>query len=212
VGFQAYIQGEGLEIMHTNRMPDENVLVIDVPGTLGGGTVIFTNTDIHFKDKRILYQDVESMSFYALHRSVNLIPVSQSYSFMIASASSKISFSIGTSLHIGKKAKQEAWAKVVAVSMQLLAPIIVMKLVQRIFEKNQTIKIGGVTFSREGFSKSGIFGSGKTVLWSEEIYIPKMQSGEVILFKDKGGKGRVFATVKTSVPNSVVIPDLVQAC
>jgi hypothetical protein len=83
-----------------------NVLVIDVPGALGGGRVVFANSHIHFKNKEIPYQDIETMSFHAVNQSVNLIPVSQTYSFMIASASTKISFKLGSTLHIGKKASR----------------------------------------------------------------------------------------------------------
>jgi DNA-binding CsgD family transcriptional regulator len=102
-------------------MSDKNALVIDVPGAIGGGQVTFTQTHVHFKSKSIAYQDVEKISFHALHQSVNLIPVTQSYNFMIASDRTKISFSIGTSLHVGRKSKQEAWARVVTVAMQVLA-------------------------------------------------------------------------------------------
>jgi hypothetical protein len=193
-------------------MSDKNALVIDVPGAIGGGQVTFTQTHVHFKSKSIAYQDVEKISFHALHQSVNLIPVSQSYNFMIASDRTKISFSIGTSLHVGRKSKQEAWARVVTVAMQVLAPVIVKKLIGRIFNQYQPVKIGGVTFSRDGYSKTTLFGGAKTVSWGEKIYTPTMERGAVTLFQEKGGRGRPFATIKASEPNAVLIPDLVQAC
>jgi hypothetical protein len=132
---------------------------------------------------------------------------------MIASTNNKISFSIGTTLHIGKKEKQEAWAKVAGISMQLLTPIIVKKLADRIFDRGETVNIGGVEFTKEGYSRSKFFGGKETVLWSEKIFIPKMESGVVALWKDKGdGTGSQFTTVEMSVPNAVVLPELVQEC
>lgn len=203
-----------LEQIRKNMTDDvENTLVIDVPGTFGGGTVVFKNNYIEYNNNKIFYKDVESMSFHAVNQSVNFIPISQSFSFMIASANNKISFSIGTTLHIGKKEKQEAWAKVAGISMQLLTPIIVKKLADRIFDRDEAVNIGGIEFTKEGYSRSKFFGGKETVLWSEKIFIPKMESGVVALWKDKGdGTGSQFATVEMSVPNAVVLPELVQEC
>ena len=203
-----------LEQIRKNMSDDgESTLVVDVPGTFGGGTVVFKNNYIEYNNNKIFYKDVESMSFHAVNRSVNFIPISQSFSFMIASANNKISFSIGTTLHIGKKEKQEAWAKVAGISMQLLTPIIVKKLADRIFDRDEAVNIGGIEFTKEGYSRSKFFGGKETVLWSEKIFIPKMESGVVALWKDKGdGTNSQFATVEMSVANAVVLPELVQEC
>jgi hypothetical protein len=96
--------------------------------------------------------------------------------------------------------------------MQLAAPIIVSKLVRRIFDLGEEIRIGRVTFSRSGFSASGFLGGKKTVPWTDGIFVPSMIAGSVILMEDKGGRAKKFASVPMSTPNAAVIPDLVQAC
>jgi hypothetical protein len=96
--------------------------------------------------------------------------------------------------------------------MQLAAPIIVSKLVRRIFDMGEEIRIGKVTFSRHGFSASGFLGGKKTVRWTDRIFAPSMIAGSVILMEDRGGRAKKFAGVPMSTPNAVVIPDLVQAC
>jgi hypothetical protein len=203
-----------LEQINKNVVEDaETSLAIEVPGTFGGGTVVFKNSYLEYNNKRIFYKDVESMSFHSVNQSINFIPVSQTFSFMIASANEKISFSIGTTLHIGKKEKQEAWAKIAGISMQIITPIIVNKLVDRIFDRGESVNIGGVEFTKEGYSRSKFFGGKETVLWTDKIFIPKMEAGVVAVWKDRGdGTGSQFATVEMSVPNAVVLPELVQAC
>ena len=44
------------------------------------------------------------------------------------------------------------------------------------------------------------------------MYIPNFGSGNVTVWKDKGGKCVSFETLAMSVPNAVVLPELVQAC
>ena len=203
------LKGELEQIQENISEDAENTLAIDVPGTFGGGTVIFKNSYLEYNNKRIFYKDAVSTSFHAVNRSVNFIPISQSFSFMVASRTDKISFSFGTTLHIGKKEKQETWAKIANVSMHLIQPIIVQKLVDRIFDRDETVNIGGVEFTKEGYSRSKFFGGKETVLWTGKLFIPELDSGNVILWKDTG---KQFTTVEMSVPNAVVMPDLVQAC
>ena len=187
----------------------DDPLAIDVSSTFGGGTVVFKNMCLEYNNKRIFYKDAASISFHGVNQSISLIPISQSFSFMVASANEKISFSFGSALHIGKKKKQETWAKLVGISMHLIQPIIVQKLVDRIFDRDETVNIGGVEFTKEGYSRSKFFGGKETVLWTGKIFIPKLDSGNVIVWKDTG---KQFTTVEMSVPNAVVMPELVQAC
>lgn len=207
------LQGE-LEQIQKNISDDaENSLAIEIPGTFGGGTVIFKNSFLEYDNKRIFYKDVISISYHAVNRSINFIPISQSYNYMVASENEKISFSFGTTLYIGNQEKKDVWAQLAGISMQLIQPFIVKKLVEQILDKGETVNIGGVEFTKEGYSRSKFFGGKETVLWSEKIFIPKLESGAVILWKDKGdGTGSQFTTVEMSVPNAVVMPELVQAC
>jgi hypothetical protein len=88
--------------------------------------------------------------------------------------------------------------------------------VDKIFDRGEPVKIGNVEFSKEGYSKTRtkLFGGKETetVLWTDTIYIPKFDSGQVVLWKDKDGKGVLFEQIAMSVDNAVVLPELVQAC
>lgn len=206
-----------LEQINKNVTDDaENSLAIEVPGTFGGGTVLFKNSYLEYNNKRIFYKDATAVSYHAMNQSINFIPVSQSFSFTVASEKERISFSFGTTLHIGKKAKQEVWAKLIGLSGGLIEPHIVKKYVDQIFDRGVPIKIGNVEFSKEGYSKTRtkFFGGQETetVLWTDTVYIPKFDSGHVVLWKDKEGKGVVFEQIEMSTDNAVVIPELVQAC
>ena len=135
---------------------------------------------------------------------------------MVASQDETISFSFNTSLHIGEKAKKDIWVKLIGLSKSLIETHIVSKMVDLIFDRGETVKIGSVTFSKEGYShvKTKLFGKGETetVYWSDHLYTPKFQSGMVILWQDKNGTSHQFSTVSMSTPNAVVIPELLQAC
>lgn len=203
--------------IHKNISDDaDSSLAIEIPGTFGGGTVVFKNTYLEYNNKKIFYKDVTSVSYHAMNQSINFIPVSQSFSFMIASDTEKISFSFGTTLHIGKKAKQEVWGKLIALSEALIEPHIIKKMVDQIFDRNEPVTIGGIEFSKLGYSrtKTRFFGKGEkeTVYWTDTVYIPKFDSGQVALWKDKDGEGQVFSTIPMSTANAVVIPELVKAC
>lgn len=206
-----------LEQIQKNVKDDvENSLAIEVPGTFGGGTVVFKNSYLEYNGKRIFYKDAKSISYHAQSQSINLIPVSQSYSYMVASDKETVSFSFGTTLHIGEKAKKDVWGKLIGLSEGLIEPHIVKKYVDQIFDRGEPITIGGIEFSKQGYSrnKTKLFGKGEkeTVYWSDTIYIPKFSQGMVVLWKDKDGKGQQFSTVSMSTANAVVIPALVQAC
>ncbi len=135
---------------------------------------------------------------------------------MVASEKESISFSFGTTLYIGKKAKQDVWTKLIGLSEGLIEPHIVNNYIDKIFDRGETIEIGNVEFSKEGYSKTRTkFFGGKeteTVLWEDVMYVPKFDSGQVILWKNKNGQGVEFEQIAMSIDNAVVLPELVKAC
>lgn len=210
------LQSELEQIQKNIKDDTENSLAIEVPGTFGGGTVLFKNSYLEYNNKRIFYKDATSISYHAQSQSVNFIPISQSFSYMVASSNVTISFSFGTTLHIGKKAKQEVWGKLIGLSEGLIEPHIIKKMMDQIFDRGEPVTIGGIEFSKQGYSrtKTKLFGKNEKeiVYWTDTVYIPKFNAGLVVLWKDKDGKGQQFTTVAMSTPNAVVIPALVQAC
>ena len=206
------LKAEQEQIRNNLKDVEDNHLEFDIPG-VSGGTVRFTNTYVEFREKKILYRDVERIAYYAQNTSFNLIPVSQSYSYWIRSDKDVgISFNFSTTLYIGNKSKQEVWVKLAGISEKMIEPHIVKKLVDRIFDRKETVKIGNVEFTREGYSRKKFFGGNEMVPWKGKIYIPKFHQGKVILWKDNNGKSTQFVQINMSDSNAVVLPQLVQAC
>lgn len=189
-----------------------STLTLDIPGTLGGGKVALTNDCMTYDNRKILYKDATRISYHAVSRSVNFIPVSQTYHYMVASPQETIMFSFGTTLYIGNEQKKEVWARLAGVSKEVIEPHIVQKLVERIFSSGGAVRIGDVEFSRDGYHRSKMFGGQDEVSWTDTVYVPTFSSGNVILWKAKNGKSATFATVAMSTPNAVVMPELIKAC
>jgi hypothetical protein len=195
-----------------NIASDQNsTLKIEVPGTFGGGTVIFKEDQVIYNGRTLMYKDADVISYHAVSRSVNFIPLAQSYNYCVSARGETIDISFGTSLYIGNKKKQDVWAQLVGVSKHLIEPTIVQKLLRSVFEDGRIIKIGGVEITRDGYSRGKLFGGREYVSWHDVIYIPKLSSGNVIVWKDKGGKGVVFETISMSIPNAVILPELLPA-
>lgn len=190
----------------------DNTLAIEIPGTFGGGTIIFKPDHVTYDGRKIYYKDATRLSYHAMRRSVNFIPISQSYSFMVGSPKQTIEISWGTTLYIGNEKKQDIWQKLANVSAQVIEPQVVEKLVHSIFADGEAVHIGDLEFTREGYSRSKMFGRREKVPWTDPIYIPKFGSGNVTFWKNKDGKDVLFATIPMSTPNAVVLPKLVQAC
>jgi hypothetical protein len=189
-----------------------NTLALEIPGAFGGGVLVFKSNYLKYNNKRIFYKDAVSISYHSTNRSVNFIPVSQSFSYSVASEKEKISISFSTTLYIGNKAKKDVWVKVAGLSQKLIEPFIVKRLIDQIFDRGESVNIGGIVFSKEGYSRSKTFGGKESVSWNDTIYIPKFHAGNVIVWKDKNGKSVQFASVAMANPNAVILPELVQAC
>ena len=189
----------------------DNTLAIDIPGTFGGGTIIFKPDHVTYNRRKIYYRDATRMAYHAIRQSVNLVPISQSYSFMVGSADQSIDISWGTTLYINNEKKQEIWQRLASIASHVIQPQIVEKMVRRIVN-GETVRIGSIEFNQQGYSRSKLFGGREQVPWTDTIYVPKFGAGDVTVWKDKNGKGVSFATVPMSTPNAVVLPELVKAC
>jgi hypothetical protein len=209
---KAQLSSELEQIQHGIDAYESNTLTLEVPGALNGGTVIFKGDHVIYGKQKILYRDAISISYGATNTSINLIPISQSYSYMVASEDERIELSFGSALYIGNKKKQDTWMTLAGVSQQFIEPHIVEKLIKRIFVDDEQVSIGGITFDRNGYSQSRFFGGTDTVPWTEVGYIPQLSSGNIVLWKTRNGKAVAFATIPMSTSNAVVVPNLVKAC
>lgn len=98
----------------------------------------------------------------------------------------------------------------------LVEPLIVKKYIEQIFDKGETVKIGYVEFNKDGYSyyRSKFFGGKvkESVPFDDNLYVPKFDSGDVILFKHADGKSAQFTRISMSTDNAVVLPELIKAC
>jgi hypothetical protein len=209
---KSMLAAEVTQIQNNIVERDNSALALDIPGTVGGGKIVFSNSYLTYDNRKVFYKDVVSIAYHAATRSVNFVPISQSYSYMVATSDETISISFGTTLYIDNTRKKDVWLRLAGVSGRLIVPQIVEKLVRRIFQDGGTVHIGGVEFDREGYYRSKMFGGREAVSWRETIYIPAFAAGNVTLWKEKDGKATAFTTVPMSTANAVVLPEFVKSC
>jgi len=209
---KSMLSEEASQIQSNIAERDKNTLALDIPGTFGGGKIVFSNNYLTYDNRKIYYKDIISTAYHAGTRSINFIPISQSYSYMVATPEDTISISFGTTLYIDNTRKRDVWARLVGVSSHLIEPQIVEKLVRRIFQDGGTVHIGGVEFDRDGYYRSKVFGGRDSVLWHETIYVPSLAAGNVTLWKKKDGEATAFTTIPIAIANAVVLPEFVKSC
>ncbi len=209
---KALLKTDQEQIQKNISFEQDNTLAIEIPGTFGGGTIVFKPDHVTYDRRKIYYKDATRMAYHAMRRSVNLVPISQSYSFMVGSADQTIDISWGTTLYIDNDKKQDVWQRLAGIASHVIQPPIVEKMVRRIFINGEAVHIGEIEFTREGYSRGKLFGGREKVLWTNTIYVPQFGAGSVTVWKNKNGKGVSFATVPMSTPNAVVLPELIRAC
>jgi len=197
----------------------ENTLNLEIPGYRDNeGILAVKNNYIEFRNKRMFYKDITGVAYHSTKHttSIYFIPVSttHSYSFTLVSGNDRIdiTFSGGSN----NEERQQIFGRLVGLCEHLIEPVLVKKIVSSIFENGETVTIGGVEFSEDGYSrhKSAWFGKGEkeTVRWTDTVYIPKLYAGSVYLFRDNDGKSQQFTSESMSTLNAVMIPELVKAC
>lgn len=196
----------------------ENAVVLEIPSTFSKSTMVFKNTFLEYKNKRIFYKDVTNLGFHstATKHTIYGIPSGTSYAYewFLNAGTEKISVSLSASKDESKE--KEIWARLIGLASGLIEPVIVKKIVDQIFGRGEEVKFGDVTFTKKGYYrvKWKMFSENEKlwVYWSDGVYIPKMFQGQVILWEEKDGKSVQFASVPMSFPNAIVLPELVQAC
>ena len=198
--------------METQSTAAGNSVVLEIPGVFGKRTVTFTDDAMSCGKQTIAYKDAERVWYQAVNQSINLVPTSQSYSFAVTSAAQRIALNFGTTLHIGNKKRKDVWGRLIAISQRVIEPHIVQKCLNAIFVRGETLRIGEIELDRSGFTKIKMFGGRVTIPWNEVAYIPSYSRGSVICWTKKNDKAKALGTVAMLTPNSVVLPNLFQAC
>lgn len=212
------LQGELEQIQKNIKDDAKDSLVIEIPGTFYGATIVFKNTFIQYDDKKIFFKDATSYSFDSTATSHSLygIPTGTSYVYNWSVVSEKETISVSLTARKDESKAKENWLQLVGLSTNLIEPFIVKRIVEQIFDRGETVKIGDIEFTKEGYSKIEFrfFKENEKfiVYWSDTIFIPKMHQGQVILWEDKNGENSHFASIPMSTSNAVILPALVQAC
>ncbi len=208
-----------LEQIQKNISDDtENSVVIEVPGTFKSGSVVFKNNFFEYDNKRVFFKDVVSVSFDSTATTTRVygVPVSTSYKYRWSVVSDKENIAISLSASKAESRQKDVWVKLVGLASNLIEPLIVKRIVDQLFNRGESVKIGDIEFTKHGYSKIKFkfFGENEKLMvyWTDNIYIPKLHQGAVILWEDDNGKSKQFSTISMSIPNAVVLPELVQAC
>ena len=209
-GLKALLKADHEKIRENLLADRENTLVIRVPGSRGGDPVVVKPDHLRRGETTIYFKDATVLTFHSTRRSVNGIPKSVDYAFFLQSAAASVN--LHWTAGVLDKDSEDAWGKMVNIGANLAAPHIVERYVRLIFSEMQTVTIGKVEFTRDGCSRRKLFGGRDNVFWKDKIWIPELRAGNVVIWKDKNGKGLPFSTVPMSTTNAVVIPELVQAC
>jgi len=184
---------------------------VEVP-VLGKPRMVFKRDCVEYKGKVVYYNQLTGVFYNTVKLSVNLIPVSQSYTFCITSENTKIKVNYASFFYIGNKKLLEGYTKLLEMAKIYIEPFVVLKYVKDIFEAGKTVKIGSVEFTKAGYSKKKLFGGREEVLWTDKVYIPQYYQGMVYMYKVKNDKPKTFAGLSMQSMNSVVVPLLVQEC
>lgn len=208
-----------LQQIHKNIKDEaDNSLEIEIPGTFKNSTITFKNNFVEYDKTKLYFKDISDISYdsTATTRKIYGITVSTTYTYRYSISSEKGDITISLSASYDESKEKEIWAKLIGLWSSLIEPLIVKKIVDQIFNRGETVQIGHIEFTKEGYSiiKYKFFSKNEKLMvyWSDTIYIPKLYQGSVIIWKDENGKCEQFTSVTMSTSNAVLLPELVQAC
>jgi len=161
--------------------------------------IIFTNTFLEYEDKIVNYSDIRAISYMATSRSINFIPIGTAYEFIISYKIGNISLSLD----------EKTWLRFIDISKNVIEPILIKRIITKIFDENMEINIGEIKFNKRGYSKNKFFGGKEEVLWSDTTPVPRYISGEVRVYNKDGG---IFSRIPMIEDNSVILPELIETC
>lgn len=190
----------------------ETRISFEIPGFFSSSDIVFTDYQIEYQGKSLLYKDATSISWSSTRHSTNGIPTSQSYSFVVASDNDSINVSFSAAFRGGEK-HNELFAKLVGISNNVIEPIVRKKLVSKIFDKKETVDIGSLHINDRGYYRNKFFGGVVEILWEDVAYIPDLNRGEATVYeKNKKGEASTFLSIPMSTHNAVLIPELIREC
>ena len=195
----------------TNDLVNSSFPSVEVP-VMGKPRIIFKKDSVEYKGRSIYYREAAAVCYTTINIVLHGIPSSQTYMYQVKGPSGRISASFASAFYIDNDKMKEKYAQILELSKKFLEPVVVARLVKEMFQSGAAIKIGGITFTRDGYSKKKLFGGAEQVKWADRVYIPQYHEGNVYVYKDKDGKARTFSVISMAAANSVLLPEFVQAC
>lgn len=179
---------------------DKNsIATVKISGFLSSKLAEFKPRFVEYEGKKMFYKDVMWITHNAIRSNY-----STTYYFTISDGQqNQISLNFSD---------LEAYKKVLGIAYSAIIPRIVKRYIDTIFEEEGTVTIGEVEFDKKGYTRTKFFGGYDGVSWKEIIYTPQVWQGSIILYKDNGGRGRVFSRIPMTTWNAVVLPALVKEC
>jgi len=200
------------QISKNLKAREKNILSLEIPGFLTTNTLILTYNAVEYKGETILYKDATAVSWHSTKNSTNGIPTGQSYNFTVESEEKRINVSFSAAFRGGDK-HNEIFARIVGVSNGIIEPIIVKKIVKKIFNENVTVNIGSLYLDDTGYHKTKFFGGINELRWSDVEYKPQISAGYVKVYETNNNDNRaIFASIPMSAENAVLIPELITEC
>ncbi len=181
------------KVIAENIARDKQNTFVTEWGILRKKKLTVTETFIEYQNSKIYYNNVDAILYFG--------------------SGTDYFFSIGTTndeIHL--KFDYSRWAALVNRVVPLVEPHLLRNLLEMIFEKNQDVHIKNIRFDKTGYHRSSTFRKNESVLWNELSYLPRLDAGKCLLFKNKNNNAKRFATVSLHEPNAIIIPALAQAC
>ena len=186
----------------------EDQIEVPIPGVFKR-KVIFRKDEIQFKKKIIKYEDIRWIAYHSLYQSVNLIPAGTTYTFQIGFDKKKISVAFSSTVfNLGNKKCEDAFGQIIDAAHNMLIPVIIKNLYNKIVNSKESVKIGNITLSKHGFSIERFMKKPQEYSWSN-YYGYSYKEGMVHLFETEK---KLITSVAMRVKNAVILPGIMSCC
>lgn len=182
---------------------------IKIPG-IGNGILKFTKDSISYKNSTLKYSEITHISCRMEFISHTFLPNEGIVSFTFFSKTKKIDVGFTTSVTVTAKEATEILTQIFSITKSVMVPLILKDLVKRIVDDGETVKIGHISFDKEGYSIKKLFRKDDKVLWTGNLIEPKLIQGRYVLFRPKNDNFVYFTECSLENPNVILIPELLQ--
>jgi hypothetical protein len=183
-------------------MSEERVIISDKLNDF----VSFADDAIQYGMTRILYSDITSTTFQSVSKTINFIPNWDTYVFRVSSPSGNIQFRLTSWFRIGNRRKGDAYNDLLRLTNKHVHPLIVRRMLTRLFFENQTVTVGPISMNRLGMESPH-----RGYLPWPQLRGYRVYNGTLIIDAENprdASKSVIFAAVSMGAPNALVLPIL----